>query len=1126
FRRKQLETGTALYLNMAAVSRDLGDEASAMLYFQSALNHSETGVFPDFKWRALAGLNKPAQALDVLNEVPLSRAGCAPMEIINSVGSLVFEKLSDKKTDAALNLAEKISELERFNRMAPYVQPQNRLEKAFFAKLYPKLEQIQILKKELSSAEKDRLPFVKQRLENETLLLAKYIGPDHENLPAMFKNIQNKETRDLAILLMSLNQNIEKTANELAEINIRLMDEKNDTDKNQNEAQELSKTYQTLISRYHQLVEDAYYDRPLTAAPDFITLMSAEPFDVMDLAEVMTDDDAVARIFHIGSKESPYAVFLITKDETTSFIAENVDNVKTKIDESIDWITPYIAYENPLSLDFDISYPYALSAKQLQRCINNRKPFKQKLIAIPNISFPKQVSERYDITPHDSSEDEPDGGDSFETDNLLNDLSGANTLLIANGPRTAATVPTVPGDMSRRFLAVNTNSDNRIHLEALLAGASNLSLSLLKSENADHLYLTGHLFSIYGCPGIIFVNNPEAHEALISKILASYSEMSGIDALKSGADSLTTPAVNHSADKKPARIQTNQLLYLGYQGMTKKESAKYAKKNFIQYVKSGRSEFDQKNYVTATVMFENAIAVANEISKYDQYLPDLYKYARESAYLSGSLDKSLNFARELAALMADIDPDSKGHSEALLRLGLMYSKKENYEKAIPVIERAVTILSQLPPDEDLVRAFKDLGIVLENATNYDSALSRFKHAAELTRTLNQSELMGEQYLNIGRVYDLRLNQYTAAIQNYEKALEIFTAAEDFEKISESKLNIGRCYRLLGNFAEADRFYEQSLSLIESKAPDQLVVKVKILIEQANNAWFQGRYEEAFKRQRQCYSIAKEKQFSLMQVISLNTEGLIWWTLGDYDKALEALNNALTDAKSLKIRQDEVATTLNNMGLIYRDRKDYEKALETFDQAISIDTAIGSKWGLAYDYRNKGLTFLKLNQPKKAAVLFDQAYDISTAIGNRINAAKAVLGKGDALLVLEDYQNAQKAYQTALELSESMMIRETQWRSLFGLAKIQINFTSDLEAAENLLRKSLEIIEQLRSDIKIKQLKENFIANKLSVYETLVKLLADKNMPRQSFEIAERSRARNFIDLLGGQQIGFANETDN
>jgi len=131
----------------------------------------------------------------------------------------------------------------------------------------------------------------------------------------------------------------------------------------------------------------------------------------------------------------------------------------------------------------------------------------------------------------------------------------------------------------------------------------------------------------------------------------------------------------------------------------------------------------------------------------------------------------------------------------------------------------------------------------------------------------------------------------------------------------------------------------------------------------------------------------------------------------------------------------------------------------------------------------------------------------------------------SVVAIKKYQKADKAYQTAFELSESMMIKETQWRSLFGLAKIQITFYNDLDAAEELLRKSIRVIETLRSDIKIKQLKENFLANKLSVYETLVKLLADKNLSRQSFEMAERSRARNFIDLLGGQQIRLSNNTD-
>ncbi|MEA2059812.1 MAG: CHAT domain-containing protein [Thermodesulfobacteriota bacterium] len=1123
YQRNLLETATRLYLNMAAAARRLGNEDFAGLNFNNALRLSDTGVFPDLKWRALAGLTLFDQALTVLESVPLARAGCTPGEITESFGSLVFEKFKKKEVAAALNLTAKISELERFNRTAFFVNPQNKQERNFYTRLYPRLEQIEKLQKELSTADADQQAFVQQRLEIETALLADQLGSDNENLPSIIRNIKHKKTRDLAMLLMALDRKIEIQADELAKIRIKLLDDKSDTENNRNLAKEQTRAYQALVSRYHRLAEDACYDRPISSPPDFITLLAAEPFDVMDLTEVMTDDDAVARIFHINDTNSPYAVFLVTKEETAAFVADDIPTLKQRVDETIDWITPYIAYEDPQALDFGIAYPYALSLKHLERSINSRKPFKRKLAAIPATRFSDTVAENYvirNVIPEKHT----------TRDTFADLLSGINTLFISNGPSPASTVPTEAGYTARKFFAVFPDNETRVRLESLLSETSNLSLAILNSYRPDPLYLMGHLFSIYGCPAIIFVRNadhqiPLVSGILVSGILESYLQTSGIGALTSAADPSKSIAASDPQAIQPEEIKPSGLIYLGYQGMTENQAALFAKKNFIKYVKTGRSAFDRKEYLPATVMFENAIFVANEVSEYDRYLPDLYKYARESAYLSGNLKQALLFANDLAGLMAEMAPDAKGHAEALLRSGLLYAKQENYKNAIPVIEQAVSSMSRLEADEALAKAFMDLGIVLENATSYQTALSRFKTAADLSRTLKHELLLGEQYLNIGRIYDLRLNQYATAIKTYENALEIFSSTGDIEKTAESKLNIGRCYRLLGNFSKADDYYSQSLELIRSSAPDQLMIKVKILIEQANNAWFQGRYQQAFTLQRQCYTIAKEQKFSLMQVLSLNTEGLIWWTLGDYEKALDSLNTALRDAKRLKIRQDEIASTLNNIGLIYRDRGNYQKALETFEQAIAIDTKIDSKWGLAYDFRNKGLTYLKLDQPEGAADLFDRAYEISTAIGNRINAARAILGKGDALVVLKDFKQAENSYNTALKLSETMMIRETQWRSLFGLAKIQIRFYDNPDAAEKLLQKSIDVIEQLRSEIKVKQLKENFIANKLSVYETLVKLLADKNQPIQSFEIAERSRARNFIDLLGGQQIEFAHSAD-
>ena len=60
------------------------------------------------------------------------------------------------------------------------------------------------------------------------------------------------------------------------------------------------------------------------------------------------------------------------------------------------------------------------------------------------------------------------------------------------------------------------------------------------------------------------------------------------------------------------------------------------------------------------------------------------------------------------------------------------------------------------------------------------------------------------------------------------------------------------------------------------------------MEQANNHWFQARYQDAWKGQQQVYKMAVKHGWALEEVNSLNTAGLIWWTLGDHPSALRRL----------------------------------------------------------------------------------------------------------------------------------------------------------------------------------------------------------------------------------------------
>ena len=93
----------------------------------------------------------------------------------------------------------------------------------------------------------------------------------------------------------------------------------------------------------------------------------------------------------------------------------------------------------------------------------------------------------------------------------------------------------------------------------------------------------------------------------------------------------------------------------------------------------------------------------------------------------------------------------------------------------------------------------------------------------------------------------------------------------------------------------------------------------------------------------------------------------------------------------------------------------------------------------------------------------------------------------------------------------------EWRALFGLARLQLR-EGNKGGARKLLEDAVNVIEGMRAQIKLDQLKDGFIANKMAVYETLVTLLADMGLENEAFYVAERSRARNLIDLLGNQRL--------
>ncbi|MFO7839389.1 MAG: CHAT domain-containing protein [Desulfosalsimonadaceae bacterium] len=1082
--RKALETKARLHLNLAAVSDKTGDSARMREQFEKALAVAEQGLLPDMRWRALAGLGKLRQALDALSSVTPARAGCRPQEITRTFGPLVLDEYRRNGAESAFSLAEKIGELERFNRTAFLIRPATRAGKNFYKKRYPRLSRIQSMRRELEAAPEEKASFVKKRLERELSLFRE----NSKSLPDPVAQIAHPEKRRQAILALGAMVRAEEAA-------AAAVREKNRNQPDKETVQSHKKRYRELTRSYHEAAQETGPASGMQAG-GIRALLSPVHAVAPDVTQALDKNERLRRIFPTGRNDPAYLVFTLSRDAVSARPAKSLRAVRRIISGDSEDLPPYVAYEAPAALDLQKPVPFLLSGTHLYRAYTARKPFKHRLMAVSESFTPGAREGAYEVL---EAKDALKSGDF-----AARDLAAVDTMVFPHRLTATNRVPTRTQQPARPFIAAYTAESARTELAGILSRAQSLSLAVCADMDTRELDRIIPLFSIYGCPSVAVLSPQEGEkEQAIDRLMSAYSRKSAFEA-----------AAGLNKDSR--------LLFLGYRGMGPQEAKQFGKERFSTYVKTGRQAFDEGRNQTALVHFSNAAEIAEEMEAFSRYLPGIYRYARESAYKAANLEKALTFAQKLASVLEKRQPDSTAHAEAMLTLGLIHARRSQYKKAVPVIEEAVEMYSLLEADEKLASAMTELGIVLENATRYESALARFRKAADLTEQMLRSQMLAAQHINIGRIYDLRMNRYPRAIKHYEKALALYEKAGDPEKTAESRLNIGRCYRLLGIFPKAKDFYESALDELKAGKQQNPRMRGKILMEQANNAWFQGDFESAFRIQRKALKLAEENNLALLRVMAKNTSGLIWWSLGDYEKALRELETALDTARSLSIRQDEVASTLNNIGLVHRDNGDYEKALETFDKALAIDEEIDSRWALAYDFRNKALTRLQMGQPEKALPLFDRALFLANAIGNKINAAKALLGKANALLETGEADSAEAAFSEALELSRDMEIKETRWRALYGLGRVSREFADEPQAAEDYLREALKIIESMRAAIQIRALKENFMANRLTAYEYLVGLLADRGKPVAALETAERSRGRNFIDLLGTQRISLKN----
>ncbi|MBD1903802.1 MULTISPECIES: CHAT domain-containing protein [Cyanophyceae] len=396
--------------------------------------------------------------------------------------------------------------------------------------------------------------------------------------------------------------------------------------------------------------------------------------------------------------------------------------------------------------------------------------------------------------------------------------------------------------------------------------------------------------------------------------------------------------------------------------------------------------------------------------------------------------------------------------------------------------------------------------------------SKIQNSQVLAQTPDARKAEADQ-LNEQGIQQAQTGQVETALQSFQQALTIYREIKDRLNEGTTLGNLGVAYDLLGDYAKAIEYYQQSLALTKS-IKDRLT-EGRVLGNLGAVYYSLGDYATAIEYHQQHLAIAQEIKDRFREGKSLGNLGVAYAALGDYAKAIEYHQQSLAIAKSIEDRQGE-GNSLGNLGDAYAALGDYAKAIEYHQQHLAIAKSIKNPLHEGQSLGNLGTAYYFLRDYAKAIEHYQQSLAIAKAIKDRQGEGDALGGLGVAYSSLGDYAKAIEHYHQSLAIAQEIGDKDGEGTTLHNLGATFFK-SGNLTQAETNLRAGIEARESLRERLGDNDAyKVSIFEQQAGTYRHLQKVLIAQNKTNDALEIAERGRARAFVELLASRNATTSN----
>ncbi|MCP4215929.1 MAG: tetratricopeptide repeat protein [bacterium] len=252
----------------------------------------------------------------------------------------------------------------------------------------------------------------------------------------------------------------------------------------------------------------------------------------------------------------------------------------------------------------------------------------------------------------------------------------------------------------------------------------------------------------------------------------------------------------------------------------------------------------------------------------------------------------------------------------------------NYTEAIQAAEMAEKSARLINDDISVATAYKFIGFVYNNKSDYQQALSYSLKALAIFEQLKEKVQISSAHTFVGDIYR-RLKKFDPALRHHNEAMRIAANTGDENTVNRCLNNIGSVYKDKGDTSKAIEYYSRLLKRLEGRTDHDSRMRLAVgLANMALTRIVNRQPEKAFAYLERARAIYTENGIRLKSAYVHAYTAFAHRKMKHYPPALAAVKKALDIGDELGAKTFQSACHKERSD-IYREMGRYKAALDSY-----------------------------------------------------------------------------------------------------------------------------------------------------------------------------------------------------